>query len=65
MCAIVSHPADTLVSLLGKAENKGKSFGTIASEFGYGNLMVKGAVLDFCDYIICGSSIYHIMCSAR
>lgn len=42
VCAIVSHPADTLVSLLGKAENKGKSFGTIASEFGYGNLMVKG-----------------------
>lgn len=42
VCAIVSHPADTLVSLLGKAENKGKGFGQIASEFGYGNLMVKG-----------------------
>jgi solute carrier family 25 phosphate transporter 3 len=42
ICAIVSHPADTLVSLLGKAENKGKSVGTIASEFGYGNLAIKG-----------------------
>jgi solute carrier family 25 phosphate transporter 3 len=44
ICAIVSHPADTLVSLLGKAENKGKSIGSIASEFGYSNLMVKGIV---------------------
>eukprot|EP00730_Choanoeca_flexa_P017653 TRINITY_DN8528_c0_g2_i1.p2 TRINITY_DN8528_c0_g2~~TRINITY_DN8528_c0_g2_i1.p2 ORF type:complete len:348 (+),score=92.31 TRINITY_DN8528_c0_g2_i1:78-1046(+) len=42
ICAIVSHPADTLVSLLGKAENKGKGFGTIASEFGYLNLATKG-----------------------
>ena len=32
VCAIVSHPADSLVSLLGKAENKGKSAATIASE---------------------------------
>merc|ERR1712146_760874 len=38
ICAIVSHPADTLVSLLGKSENKGKGFGQIASEFGYANL---------------------------
>jgi len=44
ICAIVSHPADTLVSLLGKPDNKGKSFGTIASEFGYTNLMLKGLV---------------------
>jgi len=44
ICAIVSHPADTLVSLLGKPDNKGKSFGTIASEFGYMNLMLKGLV---------------------
>jgi solute carrier family 25 phosphate transporter 3 len=42
ICAIVSHPADTLVSLLGKAENKGKGFGQIASEFGYANLATKG-----------------------
>jgi len=42
ICAIVSHPADTVVSLLGKAENKGKSIGTIAADFGYGNLIIKG-----------------------
>jgi len=42
ICAIVSHPADTLVSLLGKSENKGKGFGQIASEFGYANLATKG-----------------------
>jgi len=42
VCAIVSHPADTLVSLLGKAENKGKSFGTIASETGLVTLATKG-----------------------
>lgn len=42
VCAIVSHPADTLVSLGGKAENKGKGFGQIATEFGYGNLFTKG-----------------------
>ncbi|KAF8886111.1 mitochondrial carrier domain-containing protein [Mucidula mucida] len=32
ICAIVSHPADSLVSQLGKAENRGKSIGSIASE---------------------------------
>jgi solute carrier family 25 phosphate transporter 3 len=42
ICAIVSHPADTLVSLMGKESNKGKGLGTIASEFGYSNLMTKG-----------------------
>ncbi|KAJ3063377.1 Cu/Pi carrier, partial [Quaeritorhiza haematococci] len=42
ICAIVSHPADSLVSLLGKAQNKGKSMGAIASEFGYLNLCTKG-----------------------
>ena len=26
ICAVVSHPADSLVSLMGKAENKGKGF---------------------------------------
>jgi len=42
ICAIVSHPADSLVSLMGKEVNKGKSLGTIASEQGAFNLMTKG-----------------------
>jgi hypothetical protein len=42
VCAIVSHPADSLVSLQGKASNKGKSLGVIASETGFGNLLTKG-----------------------
>lgn len=42
VCAIVSHPADSLVSLLGKAENKGKSVGTIAGEVGFASLATKG-----------------------
>jgi len=42
VCAIVSHPADTVVSLMGKAENKGKSIGTIASEAGIKTLATKG-----------------------
>jgi solute carrier family 25 phosphate transporter 3 len=42
ICAIVSHPADTLVSLKGKAANAGKGFGQIAKDFGYSNLFTKG-----------------------
>jgi len=42
VCAIVSHPADSLVSLLGKPENKGKSVGAIASETGFATLATKG-----------------------
>jgi solute carrier family 25 phosphate transporter 3 len=42
ICAIVSHPADSLVSLLGKTENKGKNFGTIAKEVGIVGLATKG-----------------------
>ena len=42
ICAIVTHPADSVVSLLGKAENKGKGVGQIASEFGYANLFTRG-----------------------
>ncbi|CDI76401.1 phosphate carrier protein, putative [Eimeria acervulina] len=42
ICAVVSHPADSLVSLMGKAENKGKGFGQMAREMGYGNLFTKG-----------------------
>jgi len=42
ICAIVSHPADSLVSQLGKAENKGKSIGQIAKEVGAVKLMTAG-----------------------
>jgi len=42
ICAIVSHPADNLVSQMGKAENKGKSFGQMASEQGLYKLFTKG-----------------------
>lgn len=42
VCAIVSHPADSVVSQMGKAENKGKGFGQIVSEVGVGSLMTKG-----------------------
>ena len=42
ICAIVSHPADSLVSQLGKPQNKGKSLGTIVGEVGFGNLATKG-----------------------
>jgi len=42
VCAIVSHPADSLVSQLGKAGNKGKSLGTIANEVGIMSLCTKG-----------------------
>lgn len=42
VCAVVSHPADSLVSLMGKPANKGKSIGTIASEVGAMALCTKG-----------------------
>jgi solute carrier family 25 phosphate transporter 3 len=42
ICAIVSHPADSLVSQLGKKENKGKSISTIASEVGFKKLATAG-----------------------
>lgn len=42
VCAIVSHPADSLVSLLGKASNKGKSIGQISGEVGIVSLATKG-----------------------
>merc|ERR1712113_580560 len=38
ICALVSQPADNLVSQMGKAENKGKSFGQMASEQGVSKL---------------------------
>jgi len=42
ICAIVSHPADSLVSQMGKAANKNKPFGQIVKEVGYKNLCTKG-----------------------
>jgi len=42
VCAIVSHPADSLVSLMGKQANKGKGVGQIYSEVGLFNLATKG-----------------------
>ncbi len=42
VCAVVSHPADSLVSQLGKPQNKGKSLGTIVGEVGFGTLATKG-----------------------
>lgn len=42
VCAVVSHPADSVVSLMGKAENKGKSIGQIASEVGIAKLATGG-----------------------
>jgi solute carrier family 25 phosphate transporter 3 len=42
ICAIVSHPADSLVSAMGKADNRGKGFGQMAREIGTMNLFTKG-----------------------
>lgn len=42
VCAIVSHPADSLVSQMGKEANRGKTVSQIASEIGWGNLATKG-----------------------
>lgn len=42
MCAIVSHPADVMVSSLGKTANQGKSVSQIASEIGIKNLCTSG-----------------------
>jgi solute carrier family 25 (mitochondrial phosphate transporter), member 3 len=42
VCAIVSHPADSLVSQLSKPQNKGKSLGSIVGEVGFSNLATKG-----------------------
>jgi hypothetical protein len=42
VCAIVSHPADSVVSLMGKPANRGKGIGQIASETGLVALATKG-----------------------
>ncbi|KAF8822971.1 putative phosphate carrier [Cardiosporidium cionae] len=42
ICAVISQPADNVVSQMGKIENKGKSFGTILGEVGLKKLMMNG-----------------------
>jgi len=42
VCAIVSHPADSLVSQLGKKDNKGKAISQIAKEVGFYKLCTAG-----------------------
>jgi solute carrier family 25 phosphate transporter 3 len=42
ICAIVSHPADSLVSLMGKTEHKKHSVSEIARQVGFRDLMLKG-----------------------
>ncbi|KAF0719117.1 Aste57867_1272 [Aphanomyces stellatus] len=42
VCAVVSHPADSLVSLVSKPDNKGKSLVHIARETGFVHLATKG-----------------------
>jgi len=42
LCAVISQPADNLVSQMAKPVNKGKGFSQIASEVGMGNLFTKG-----------------------
>jgi len=41
-CAIVSQPADNLVSQMGRPENKGKSFGDMIKEQGWKKLFTAG-----------------------
>lgn len=41
-CAIISQPADNLVSQMGRPENKGKSFGQMANEQGLKKLFLGG-----------------------
>lgn len=41
-CALISQPADNLVSLMGKPENTGKGFGQMANEAGMKNLFMRG-----------------------
>lgn len=41
-CALISQPADNLVSQMAKVENKGKSFGVMAKEVGMKNLFMQG-----------------------
>ena len=52
ICAIVSHPADSLVSLLGKPGNKSKSLAQIISETGWIKLATKVCMFLFHSIII-------------
>lgn len=40
----MSQPADNLVSQMGKAENKGKTFGQLINEQGWSRLFMNGLV---------------------
>uniref|UniRef100_A0A0A9X787 Phosphate carrier protein, mitochondrial n=1 Tax=Lygus hesperus TaxID=30085 RepID=A0A0A9X787_LYGHE len=42
ICALVSQPADSMVSQLSKSSNSGKGFGQIINEVGMTNLCFKG-----------------------
>ncbi|TPX69585.1 hypothetical protein SpCBS45565_g02365 [Spizellomyces sp. 'palustris'] len=42
ICALVSHPADSIVSLMAKPDNKGKSVSQIARETGMKRLLTAG-----------------------
>jgi solute carrier family 25 phosphate transporter 3 len=42
ICAIVSHPGDSIVSLMAKPEYKGKTIKQITQHFGLFNLCTKG-----------------------
>jgi solute carrier family 25 phosphate transporter 3 len=41
-CALISQPADNLVSQMGKKENAGKGFGQLINEIGWKSLLTKG-----------------------
>jgi len=41
-CALISQPADNLVSQMGKKENAGKGFGQLINEIGWKTLFSKG-----------------------
>jgi len=42
ICAVVSHPGDSVVSLMAKPKYKGKSIMEISRDFGVWNLCTKG-----------------------
>jgi len=42
ICVLVSHPADNLISLLGKKENSGKGLIQLISDYGIKYLYTKG-----------------------
>ncbi|KAM5544125.1 hypothetical protein V8D89_002174 [Ganoderma adspersum] len=49
-CAVVSHPADSVVSLIGKAEHRGKGLRQIAAETG---LTFQWWIYDACKTAMC------------